>query len=332
MNAIDTEATASRMRDRIIDINNERILLSVLEGSAQESDLSVPPNCGGIGRIRHFNRETGEGWPDNPLPIDPAAAALGNARSSMSRAQVFQNAACAWRCWYCYVPYELLAGHSSRAEWISPYDMVSQYVALEDRPSILDLSGGSPDLTPEWIPWTMRALRDHGLEGSTYLWSDDNLSTDHFFTELTAIDRQLIAEYENYGRVCCFKGFDHDFFAFNTSANPQDFDLQFDRFSRYLDTGIDLYGYVTLTGQSSENVSMAIANLLDRMQAISPLLPLRTVPLRIEPFGPMLARRPRKDMEVSLQVQEAAIAAWTDGIADRFGPELRCKNIFDIAL
>jgi hypothetical protein len=68
-----------------------------LRGSVQEGDLSEPVNCDGYGRIRHFARAAGPGWPDNPLPIDPAAAALGlPAGMAGIRAQVLQNAACNW--------------------------------------------------------------------------------------------------------------------------------------------------------------------------------------------------------------------------------------------
>jgi len=308
------------------------VLLSRLEGSAQEADLTVPPNCGGVGRIRHFRRATAAGWPENPLPIDPAAKALGFAGEEMARAQIFQNAACAWRCWYCYVPFELLAGNEARSEWVSAGDMVSRYAAEPDRPRIIDLSGGSPDLTPEWILWTMQALREAGLDRETYLWSDDNLSTDYFFGELSARDRQAVADYSNYGRVCCFKGFDRASFSFNTTADPASFDRQFERFGRYLDAGLDLYAYVTLTGPTGDGVAEGVEAFVDRLQAISPLLPLRTIPLRIEPFGPLLARRQRLETDTALQVQETAVAAWTHALATRFTDAERALNVADVKL
>lgn len=332
MNTIDTAPTARRMRPRLVRAEGKQVLLSRLDGSAQEADLTVPPNCGGVGRVRHFRRGTATGWPENPLPIDPAAKALGLPRSEMARAQVFQNAACAWRCWYCYVPFELLAGDEARSEWVGATDMVARYGAEPDPPRILDLSGGSPDLTPEWVLWTMEELRATGLDGSTYLWSDDNLSTDFFFDELSAADRRAIAGYRNYGRVCCFKGFDAGSFSFNTTADGMAFDEQFARFARYLDAGLDLYAYVTLTGPSAETVPDAVEAFVDRLQSISPALPLRTVPLRIEPFGPLLARRQRRDVDLALAVQEAAIARWTEIISRRFDDGQRAASIADIAL
>ena len=68
----------------------------------------------GFGRIRHFRRSTSPGWPSNPLPIDPACKFLGTPAEDVARAQVFQNAVCNWRCWYCFVPFELLSANLSR--------------------------------------------------------------------------------------------------------------------------------------------------------------------------------------------------------------------------
>ena len=320
------------MRSRLVRANGRSILLSRLDGSAQEADLTVPPNCCGVGRIRHFRRAAAAGWPENPLPVDPAAKALGLPRTEMMRAQVFQNAACAWRCWYCYVPFELLTGDEARSEWVGAAEMVARYAGEPDPPRILDLSGGSPDLTPEWVLWTMQELRNAGMEFNTYLWSDDNLSTNFFFDEISAADRRTIAGYRNYGRVCCFKGFDKASFSFNTTAGGSSYDDQFVRFARYLDSGLNLYAYVTLTGPSAETVPDAMEVFVDRLQSISPTLPLRTVPLRIEPFGPLLARRQRRDVDQALAVQEAAIARWNDIIAHRFTEGQRAASIADVGL
>src|SRR5690349_12409002 len=105
---IDTQRVSSMYRDRLIDVEGRRLLITRLAGSEQEADLTLPPNCGGYGRVRHFRRATSDGWPLNPLPIDPACAALGMPQADEIRAQAFQNAACNWRCWYCFVPFNLL--------------------------------------------------------------------------------------------------------------------------------------------------------------------------------------------------------------------------------
>jgi hypothetical protein len=73
-NYIDADALAERLRARSIDRSSHRILLTDFRGSDQEADLTVPPNCGGIGRLRHFRREV-PGWIPNPLPIGPGPRA-----------------------------------------------------------------------------------------------------------------------------------------------------------------------------------------------------------------------------------------------------------------
>ncbi|MDP2857265.1 MAG: hypothetical protein Q8P50_04720, partial [Bacillota bacterium] len=87
------------------------------------------------------------------------------------------------------------------------------YLSQDDRPFIIDISGGQPDLTPEWVPWMMSEIRARGLENDVYLWSDNNLSNDFFWQYLAEAERSLVATYKNYGRVCCFKGFDAESFS-----------------------------------------------------------------------------------------------------------------------
>lgn len=316
---IETAAMAARMRERIIRPDARRILVSRLEGSGQEADLTSPVNCRGLGRVRHFREATSPGWPANFLPLGPAEAALGLAPAGERTAQVFQNAACAWRCWYCYVPFELLGGDPKRSEWVDPDELVAMYAQLEVRPPILDLSGGSPDLTPEWVPWTMEALDRAGIAETTYLWSDDNLSTDYVFDCLTEGQRRWMAAWPRYGRVCCFKGFDPASFAFNTGAAPADFERQFERFARYLDLGLDLYAYVTLTGQVETGVEDAVAAFVGRLAALSPDLPARTVPLEIQAFGPTAARMTDRDLALPFAVQAKAIRAWNHATSDLIG-------------
>ena len=101
--AFNTDEFSDFLRRRSIDLERRKVLVARLQGSEQERDLTVPANCNGYGRIHHFRRETSDGWPQNPLPMDPASKALGIGKSDVLRAQVFQHASCNWRCWYCYV-------------------------------------------------------------------------------------------------------------------------------------------------------------------------------------------------------------------------------------
>jgi len=328
---IDTDQASSHFRNMAIDTAQRRLLITNLRGTEQERDLSEPANCNGFGRIRHFRRLTNPGWPDNPLPIDPALAVLGLPPSNQLRAQVFQNAVCNWRCWYCYVPFSLLAGSLRHAAWLSTSDLVELYLDQPDPPLVIDLSGGQPDLTPEWVPWMMAELKARELDQTVYLWSDDNLSNDYFWRHLSCTERNLVATYPMYGRVCCFKGFDAASFSFNTSAEPELFDRQFDLMRRLLNLGIDVYAYATFTAASSEGISEGMKRFVDRLQQLDENLPLRTIPLEIQTFSPV-ARRITPLRNDSLQVQRIAIEAWNQELWAQYSAEQRTGNISEVRL
>jgi len=329
---IRTDEFSERLHRNAVRLDSRELLIARLEGSDQEGDLTVPPNCGGIGRIRHFHRRTHDGWPENPLPIDPACAFLGlPGGTDRIDAQVFQNAACNWRCWYCFVPFALLSADDTRGEWLTADAMVARYLGEADRPTVIDLTGGQPDLVPEWVPWMIGAVTSAGIAGSVYLWSDDNLSNDYFFRFLSPTEQRRVAECPGYGRVCCFKGFDSASFSFNTKAHPDLFDRQFDLFGRLLTTGMDLYAYATFTAPQKDGVGPAMSRFVDRLQGIAEGLPLRVVPLEIEEYGPVVGRM--TDVHhTAMEVQHAAIAAWTSELERRFTRDERRVPIHQVQI
>lgn len=330
MTVIDTDSYSARLRAKAVDLQRRALLISDLRGSEQEDDLSELVNCGGYGRVRHFTQATSAGWPPNPLPVLPAAAALGLPAGGQIRAQAFQNAVCNWRCWYCYVPFSLLTGSPRRSAWFTAVGLVDAYLAEPDPPAVLDLSGGQPDLVPEWVPWTLQALADCDAS-DVYVWSDDNLSKDYFWRYLTDAQRELAATHPRYGRVCCFKGFDAESFAFNTRAAPELFGRQFDLFARLLATGMDLYAYATFTGPTGDRIGEKIARFADRLQHIAANLPLRTVPLEIELWGPVTPRiTPAR--QHALAVQAEAISAWNAEIETRFTAASQQLPVTEISL
>jgi uncharacterized Fe-S cluster-containing radical SAM superfamily protein len=330
--AIDTEALSTRYRAASVDRARKRLLITNFHNTQQEKDLSEPPNCGGVGRIRNFRRSLSEySWIPNPLPIDPVCKALNLPSTDTIRAQVFQNAACNWRCWYCYVPFDLLNANPSHSEWMSPSILIDRYLAQQNPPPMIDLTGGQPDLIPEWVPWMMAELKSRGLEKKVYLWSDDNLSNDYFWQFLSNAEIELIATYTNYGRVCCFKGFNNESFAFNTSAEPELFDRQFDLMKRFLTLEFDLYAYTTFTTPSREGIAEDINRFVDRLQTLDENLPLRTVPLEIQEFTPV-KQRINPAIADALQNQQIAIKAWHNELESRFTAEARAINIADVSL
>lgn len=328
---LQSEEMAQRYRTKAIDVPNQRILITDFRNSGQEEDLSVPPNCGGFGRVRHFVRTRDVNWPNNPLPLDPACRALKLPFQDKIRAQVFQNAVCNWRCWYCFVPFPLLDGRKAHSEMMSVGQLIDLWSAEWDRPRLIDLSGGQPEIVPEWILWTMRELSARNLDKDVYLWSDDNLSTDYFWTCLTNEDREFVRSYAMYGRVCCLKGFDAQSFSFNTSAGPEEYDRQFVLLRRLVELGLDLYCYVTLTTDDTVNVEAKISTFVDRLQSLDENLPLRTIPLKIEVFGPTETRL-TPERTASLRNQCAAVDAWSNELERRYSASSRTMHISDVPL
>jgi len=331
MSYIDTEKVSLHLREKAIDLVGNKILITNFHQSQQETDLTEPANCNGFGRVRHFKLGTGSSWPRNPLPILPAAKALGMSSESEIRAQVFQNSVCNWRCWYCFVDFKLLSGNKAHAEYLSCPELLDLYLAQEQPPAVIDLSGGQPDLTPEWVPWMMQALRDRGLEQSTYLWSDDNLSNDYIWRYLSASQIDLIRSYGKYARVCCFKGIDAASFSDNTNADPSLFPTQFQLVRRLMELGIDLYFYITLTASTATDFSTVVPAFMDRAQEIHENLPLRIVPLQIFPFTPVKPRMDAKNEDL-LKGQYAAIEVWNAELQRRYSSQQVKAPITEISI
>ena len=329
--SINTSVVSESLRSRSINLDEEKLLITNFAGTQQEKDFTVPANCQGFGRIRHFYRATADGWPSNPLPIDPAAKALGVPSTNLLKAQVFQNASCNWRCWYCYVPFNLLSANHKHSAWLSCSELIDLYDAEPERPVVIDLSGGQPDLVPEWILWMMRELTNRGLAKHVYLWSDDNLSNDYFWRYLTDSDRRLISRYRNYGKVCCFKGFDRQSFAFNTKASPELFERQIELFQRYVELGIDVYGYATFTSPQSPR-SDSMSRFMDALQVIHPELPLRVIPLEVRQFAPFEDRTLDQSHRDAMSHQNIAINFWQEELIKRFSNEQIHQEITEVRL
>lgn len=317
MTTINTDEFSIHLRSKAIDIENKKISITNYHGSLQEKDLTEPSNCNGFGRIRHFKLNAGNNWPLNPLPIIPAQKHLNLSELSEIRAQVFQNSICNWRCWYCFVDYKLLSGNKKYSAFLSCEELLDLYLKEDSQPLMIDLSGGQPDLTPEWVPWMMEALINRGLSDKIFLWSDDNLSNDYFWKHLTQNQIELITKYKKYARVCCFKGIDENSFALNTQAAVSLFEQQFYHFKRLWDLKIDLYAYITLTAPSNTDFNSTIPRFFDRIQKIDEKIPLKIVPLKIFEFSPSKGRT-NVDKEDLLIGQMKAIITWQMEMEKRF--------------
>lgn len=326
-----SETVPLHCRQKVYRPNTNQFLLSKIAESEQAGDLSIPPNCEGYGRIHHFRRRVDTEWMDDPLPIDPACKALGLTYVDMLETQVFQLAVCNLHCWYCFVPNTLKCAETEASKWFTAEEMIDIFLKEENRACIIDLSGGNPELVPEWVVQTMKTLDKRGLSEKIYLWSDDTLTTDYTFQFLSKEDLNYFKNYRNYGKVCCFKGFDSSSFSFNSGLPENMFNKQFEHFQRYLELGLDLYGYVTLTAENYSEIDVKIGRFIDSLQKIHPLLPLRVVPLQIFPFSPTNARTTEKHVQ-AIEQQSLAASAWKTQLHSRFSTEQLKTRISDINL
>lgn len=328
---VNTDRISRLLREKAIDINRKAILITNFTGSSQEKDITERPNCNGFGRVRHFKLHAGDDWVLNPLPILPAAKALGIEPGKEIRAQVFQSSVCNWRCWYCFVDSKSLTGNLKYASFLTCDDMLDLYLSQDNLPQVLDLTGGQPDLTPEWVFWMMEAIIKRGLENKIFLWTDDNLSNDYLRMYLTDDQIHFMATYKMYSRVCCFKGIDEQTFSLNTNADPKLFENQFLLCERLLNLGFDLYCYLILVSPTITDYKSVIPKFLDRIQKIHELLPLRIVPLRVFKFTPLEIRMDSTHADM-LKGQLKAIDFWKVEIQKRFNTKLLNLPITELSL
>lgn len=326
MKTLDTEQLSRKYRAKAINLEERKISITNYNGTLQEKDLSEPANCEGFGRIRHFKLKREIGWPENPLPIVPAATHLGIDQPKQLSAQVFQNSVCNWRCWYCYVDFKLLNGDERYSKMLSCEELLNLYLAEHDRPLMIDLSGGQPDLTPEWVVWMMEALEQKNLENKIFLWSDDNLSNDYFWKFLSPEQISKIQGYKNYARVVCFKGIDQNSFNINTSAEPALFRQQFELFKRLRELNLEMYAYITLTAPLTTDFDRVIPSFLDEIQKIDSSFPLKIIPLKIYQFSPSVIRT-GVDQQNLLVGQQKAIEIWEREMNLRFSANQRQKAV-----
>lgn len=125
---------------------------------------------------------------------------MGIPYTDMLEAQVFQLASCNVHCWYCFVPDELKHGKIVNAKWFTAEQMIELYKKSDTGIRVIDLSGGNPELAPEWILDTMKALERNELQNKVYLWTDDTLTTDYAFECLSKEETSYMAWNKLYRR------------------------------------------------------------------------------------------------------------------------------------
>jgi uncharacterized Fe-S cluster-containing radical SAM superfamily protein len=328
---INTNAFSRQLRKRSVLLSEKKVLIAKLFDSKQEKDKYTKLNCSGFGRIRYFKNYKLHLRSESTAKIKIKPLLRGHPNVEVLRSQVFQLASCNWRCWYCFVDDDRLAANPDVSKFISAEELLDMYLAEENPPDVIDLSGGEPDLVPEWTFWMMEAMIQKGLAGKVFLWSDDNLSTRFLWDYLSNEQIDFMVNFPLYSRVGCFKGCDAESFVFNTKAGPKQFEEQFSIFKDLLGLGFDMYAYATFTFPKKTDISYVMREFVDRLQYIHPKLPLRTIPLKISLFSAMKTRVTR-NMKISLDNQEIAYDAWYSELTKRFTNEELATPYDDISL
>ncbi len=319
-------------RSKFIDLTNKKILLAKIKDSEQEQDLSESPTCNGYARIHHFKRKVKD-WLEDPLPMDPANKYFGiKGKMPQINVQVFQLPICNMNCWYCFVPDDLKNLNDKNSKWFAMEEIVDMLEEHCKDKTVIDLSGGNPELTPEWPLWLARELKNRNLHNKYYIWSDDTLSTESMFLFLTEDEIRELVSYKNYGKVCCFKGFDEKSYRYNCCLGAENFNHSFKLLKKYIDYGFDVYGYITLTTNDITNIEKNISDFMDRVQKeICRNFLLRIIPLKIFSFTPTKNRMIKnKKSDIAIKNQEIALSIWVKELKKRFSEDELSLNICDL--
>lgn len=323
MNLYDNNCRNTIFRDN-------RFLISKVGIDANDAKrLNVNCNC--YGRIRYFKMDKYEDWIKNPLPMAPFAHALGLDVKKEIPVQVFQVAKCNMNCWWCFLPDKYKIASQQYSKWFYVDELIKMFIEDNNEARVIDLSGGNPELVPEWVLGFMRHLEAIGRAEDIYLWSDDVLTTDCFFSKLSIEEQQYMAQYKMYGKVACFKGFDEESFTFNTCSINHSLKDQMFLAKKYIEAGFDIYFYQVLTCLNIENIEKKIANYMDQLQGISHDVPLRVVPIKIKKFGAN-EKRFIGEKVPSIDNQYVALEVWKNEIYKRYGMEMFDWNIEDVVL
>ena len=190
---------------------NEFLITEV--GTSMKEKTKLRVNCDGFGRIRIFKRKKYQDWVANPLPFEPYSIAMGKNSVNELAVQVFQIAKCNLNCWWCFIPDEYKNCNINHTKWFAVNDLLELFIRdTMGTVNVIDISGGNPELVPEFTLQFMLGLEKYGLTEKIYLWSDDVLTTDFLFTKLSESQVQYMSKYKRYGKVACFKGIDDESF------------------------------------------------------------------------------------------------------------------------
>lgn len=296
----------------------------------EETKKKLNVNLNDFGRIRTFYRKKFTDWNSDPIPLDIISEKLNYKELDKLDVQMLEVAKCNLHCWWCYLPDEIRRINDKYMEWFSPKELVDLILRDNKDCKSIYLSGGNPELVPEFVYEFMKELEERKISNDILLWSDDVLTTDYNFN----IDKDKLdymINYQNYIKLCCLKGFDPESFAFNTLLPKEVFNEQLSRLKKYIDLGFEVYCYIILTCNSLKNIKTKIKNIINQLQDISYYLPLRVIPIKIEEFSAVTSRLNTERIK-SMQNQYEVLKVWNQEIDNIYSEDERKQNIAKIKL
>ncbi len=344
---------AEKLRPRMIDLENKKVLLASFVGTSQAKDIAVRTRVVADyfrskiyekleeieKEVHNFRRE----------PAGIAAERLSAPSSCLSEENkkdwqepqiaqcnnvfLFQLNGCNLHCWYCYVDDINKSTNPKYGDYLSCEEILmhflvetrkGQFLKNPDKQvNVLRISGGEPFLVPEVIYWMIEAIEKFELQDYLYLWVDTNLSTGEFYWKyLNEEQREKIRNFKNIGFMGCYKGIDEEMFSEVTGAAPEFFKGQFKMHRKLIDEGLDVYTYLYPAPISTHNLEKRIPDFIDRMQKeVSELAPLRLTTPCIKIYTPLEtdARLTPERIKAVKENQYLAMKIWKEEMKRRFG-------------
>lgn len=166
---------------------------------------------------------------------------------------IYQLKACNLHCPWCYVDDSNKNGEEgNNSRFFSIPEIVDVFEAEREKQKLYNLrpSGGEPTLAVEQWLYSLQELERRKINKEVYIQGDTNLTTGHFIDFLIdkgEIEKNLlekIADYDNFGLLCSFKGTNTVSFWEATGADPELHQEQFYSLKKLVGAGIDCYPFV----------------------------------------------------------------------------------------
>ena len=266
-------------RCNAINLESQKVLFANLLDTAESKDQYHRINCEGFGRIRSFSNFSMH--LESDVLSKRKFNRLGSTAGSYT-SQVFQVAMCDLHCWYCFVDKSNRNGSNMSSKYLSANELLDLCIDNGEYPKNIDISGGSPDLVPEFVLWILEAVEQRGLKGKISIWVDSNLNSKYYETCLSKPDLEYISNFPNFRFLCSLKGWNEESAYFNSGMTGT-FQQQLDCLRFFVEHKMNLYLYVTLIS-SKIPTEKDLRKLFDLLYDIDKDLPTYTIPLGIKPF------------------------------------------------